>query len=69
MHEKRDDLGMGGDEGSMKTGNAGGRLGCCAIYRPYVAPLPVRDSASAVPMSTLLVTVVSLLLQARNALL
>ena len=31
IHAGRDDNGRGGDEGSLKTGNAGGRLACCII--------------------------------------
>ena len=31
LHELEDDLGMGGDEGSEATGNAGTKLGCCVI--------------------------------------
>ncbi|XP_056136457.1 extracellular superoxide dismutase [Cu-Zn]-like [Lampris incognitus] len=31
VHEKMDDLGRGGDAGSLLYGNAGRRLGCCVI--------------------------------------
>ncbi|AWP05545.1 putative extracellular superoxide dismutase [Scophthalmus maximus] len=31
VHEKMDDLGLGGDAGSLLHGNAGRRLGCCII--------------------------------------
>lgn len=31
IHAGRDDLGLGGDDGSLKTGNAGGRVACAVI--------------------------------------
>uniref|UniRef100_F6LQK4 Superoxide dismutase [Cu-Zn] n=1 Tax=Sinohyriopsis cumingii TaxID=165450 RepID=F6LQK4_SINCU len=31
LHAKKDDLGLGGDAGSLTTGNAGARLACCII--------------------------------------
>lgn len=31
IHAGEDDLGLGGDEGSLATGNAGARVGCCVI--------------------------------------
>jgi len=31
VHAGEDDLGQGGDQGSITTGNAGGRLDCCVI--------------------------------------
>jgi len=31
IHQGEDDLGLGGNEGSLKTGNAGPRAGCCLI--------------------------------------
>ena len=35
VHEGQDDLGLGGDDGSTATGNAGARLGCCVIQPVY----------------------------------
>ena len=31
VHAEADDLGLGGNEGSLRTGNAGGRVGCGVI--------------------------------------
>ena len=46
IHQKEDDLGLGGNAGSRTTGNAGSRLGCCIIradngvsFRQINAPL------------------------------
>jgi len=33
VHAGRDDMGRGGDDGSLKTGNAGGRVGCGVVAR------------------------------------
>ncbi|CAD7696903.1 unnamed protein product [Ostreobium quekettii] len=33
VHAGEDDLGRGGDEGSLVTGNAGARIGCCMIEK------------------------------------
>lgn len=40
VHAGEDDLGKGGDEGSLKTGNAGGRVGCCVIGYKNVPATP-----------------------------
>ena len=32
LHAGEDDLGQGGDEGSLKTGNAGTRVACCTLH-------------------------------------
>ena len=38
IHEKKDDLGRGGDDGSLLHGNAGRRLACCIIGISPPAP-------------------------------
>ena len=52
VHEGEDDLGLGGDEGSLKTGNAGGRVGCGVVREGHyplkwavIAPRDVPEEA------------------------
>lgn len=44
IHEKEDDMGLGGDAGSLLHGNAGARLACCVIgissSKPWNKSLP-----------------------------
>ncbi|XP_037799687.1 superoxide dismutase [Cu-Zn]-like [Penaeus monodon] len=35
VHDLEDDLGLGGDEESLATGNAGVRVACCTIIQDY----------------------------------
>ena len=44
IHERMDDLGRGGDSGSLATGNAGARLGCCVITIRNGAMFPPLDN-------------------------
>lgn len=46
IHALIDDLGKGGDEGSLKTGNAGARLNCCTITAT-ATPSTAAPSAAA----------------------
>lgn len=50
IHALPDDLGLGGDEGSLATGNAGARLACCVIKELDNTALPefARCDASVV---------------------
>lgn len=40
IHANQDDIGLGGDAESLKTGNAGTRIACCVIQK--VEKLPIR---------------------------
>lgn len=40
MHAGADDLGRGGDAGSIASGNAGSRVACCVIGRAKDMPAP-----------------------------
>ena len=35
LHAGQDDLGQGGDDGSLATGNAGSRVACCTLHLEY----------------------------------
>jgi Cu-Zn family superoxide dismutase len=39
IHQNKDDLGLGGDAESLKTGNAGGRMACAVIGLAASGPL------------------------------
>lgn len=52
IHAGEDDLGLGGDAGSLTTGNAGGRLACCIITAVDNSALPANarcDSTTSNP--------------------
>lgn len=36
VHTGTDDLGLGGNEGSLKNGNSGGRAGCGVIGMSFI---------------------------------
>jgi len=49
VHAGEDDLGTGGDEGSLATGNAGGRVACCIITELDDTALPIGSRCNATP--------------------
>ncbi|XP_026761709.1 superoxide dismutase [Cu-Zn]-like [Galleria mellonella] len=59
IHEEEDDLGLGGDEGSLSTGNAGGRAACATIG--ILSPAgPWNAATTVIPSLTVLFLLVLL---------
>lgn len=59
LHEERDDLGRGGLEASLITGNAGGRVACGVIGIKY--PADPWNSAASVSPSLVFISALALL--------
>lgn len=47
LHAGEDDLGQGGDAGSLASGNAGPRLACCIIEDAASARRRIRNEGTA----------------------
>jgi len=63
VHEGEDDLGTGGDKGSMTTGNAGSRLACCVIEEedePSCSTSPTPNLVLAAALTLLFSTLLHL---------
>jgi len=56
VHERADDLGLGGAADSLSTGAAGGRLACCTIqWRPAAKAGTAGNHAAALYLHLLMV--------------